>query len=172
MNKLISIFINTPPFFGETYSAFVDSAQPYFKYILFLIWIVGFIWVNRVFINDPLLRKWLIASLEEKAGTGASGKSLTAFLFAQIIALASLVSIVYAPDHIMPEFIFISLLTFIASVYGIKLAGKFVDSKNSDTSSSTSTITTVVEDKKTSNVKKEELPVENKNVDPKDEPII
>lgn len=140
----------------------MEAIQPYLKYILFLMWIIGFIWVNRIFIKDPKLRAWLLNSLEEKEGR-ASGKSLTAFMFAQIVALASLVSIVYAKDHLIPEYVLYSLLMFMASVYGIKLAGKFAD-KN-QTSSSTTSTTSIIEEKSSS--KSEEKKDENK-----EEPII
>jgi hypothetical protein len=101
----------------------------YLKYILYLIAIIAVVWVNRKLLTDPQLRKWLMGSFEEANTHKASGKSLSAFIFCVVIALATLISIHYSKDHIIPEFIFWGVLGLITSLYGIKEVGRMVSGK-------------------------------------------
>lgn len=111
--------------------------SPYLRWVMLATYAGMFLYINRMFMTDPLLRRWLMASLEETPNR-ASGKSLTAFVFAKLIAFATMTAIVYSPQHLLPEYFLISLLTFIASVYGIKLAGKyFSGNEKSETSTTT-----------------------------------
>lgn len=102
----------------------LEMIHPYLRWIMLATYAGMFLYINRMFMTDPVLRKWLMASLEETPNR-ASGKSLTAFVFAKLVAFATMVAIVYSPAHLLPEYFLISLLTFIGSVYGIKLAGKY-----------------------------------------------
>jgi len=98
--------------------------HPYLRWLILIMYGGMFLYINRMFINDPVLRKWVLASFEEHEGR-ASGKAITSFVFAKLIAFATLVAIIYAPDHLLPEYFLISLLTFVGSLYGIKMASKY-----------------------------------------------
>jgi hypothetical protein len=76
-------------------------------------------------------------SLQETKNGGASGKSLSGFLLVQVIVFSSIVAIIYSPYHVLPEFMFISILTFVGSLYGIKVASKYYDGKNNTTTTFT-----------------------------------
>jgi hypothetical protein len=117
--------------------------QPYFKYLLFFIWIIVFAIVNSIFVRDKNLRKWILSSFEEQEGK-ASGKAITAFVLVHVVVIALLASILYSPNHIIPETMFDSTLIFISSLYSIKLIGKYggrlgsFNGNDSSTSSDTS----------------------------------
>ncbi len=132
----------------------LDVLHPYLRWLMLIIYSLMFLYINRMFLKDPALRKWLMASLEEKDGR-ASGKSLSGFIFSKLIAFATLTAIIYSPNHILPEFFLISLLTYIASLYGIKMAtkskyfnGTTDDTVSSTTTSTQSTSTEIVKEKK------------------------
>jgi len=103
--------------------------HPYLKHTTLLIvlifaFVLGIIVIRKAF-KDDKFRAWLMASLsvDNNVTKGSSGKSLSGFLFCLIIALASLVSFIWTPTHLMPEYMYISLLSFIAALYSIKLVG-------------------------------------------------
>lgn len=143
----------------EKTKEFIDLLHPYMKWLILIMYGCMFLYVNRVFIKDPILRKWIIASFEEQEGR-ASGKAITSFVFAKLTAFATLTAIVYAPNHILPEFFLISLLTFIASLYGIKMASKYFTGGDT-TQSQTTTVKPTV---------KPDVPVQEVVVDNKDQP--
>jgi len=155
----------------------IDILHPYMRWTMFIGYCGLFLYINRMFVKDPNLRKWLMASFEEKDGR-ASGKSLSGFVFSQLIAFATLVAIVYTPDHLLPEYYLISLLTYIASLYGIKMVTKSKyfngtndgDSSSQTTASKTNTTTTTTPENTTTttviNVVEES---EEKKDKPKDE---
>ena len=97
--------------------------HPYLKHIVLLvvsvIGLIGAIVVFRKCFNDEKFRIWILASLskDNNVSSGSSGKALTGLLFAAIIALASIVSFIWTPTHLMPDYMFISLLSFIASLF-------------------------------------------------------
>lgn len=117
----------------------MDVFHPYLRWIMLAMYAGMFLYINRIFIKDPVLRKWIMASFEERDGK-ASGKSITAFVFAKLIAFATLVAIVYAPDHLLPEYFLISLLAFIGGMYGVKVASKYYDNKVTGTTTSTTSV--------------------------------
>lgn len=98
---------------------------PYTKVIILAIYGAILLYINKIFIKDPILRKWLMASFQETPNSGASGKSLTGFLFAQLISFATIVAIMYSDKHILPDSMYQSLLVLIGSIYGIKVASKY-----------------------------------------------
>lgn len=114
----------------------LELIHPYLKWIAIAAYGVIFLYINRMFIKDPVLRKWLMASLEERDGK-ASGKSLSGFVLIQVLVFSSIVAIIYSPYHVLPEFMFISILTFVGSLYGIKVASKYYDGKNNTTTTFT-----------------------------------
>lgn len=114
--------------------------HPYLRWLILIMYGGFFLYINRIFINDPVLRKWVLASFEEHDGR-ASGKAITSFVFSKLIAFATLVAILYAPDHLLPEYFLISLLTFVGSLYGIKIASKYFNSGSGTTTETTSTST-------------------------------
>lgn len=133
----------------------LDALHPYFKWIVFLVYGAIFLYINRVFMKDETLRKWLLGSLSENGV--ASGKSLTAFIFSKLIAISTLAAIIYSPSHLLPEYYLISLLTFISSLYGIRLASKYFNTGDSsfkeqtnETTNKQEPIVTNTDDKKTS----------------------
>jgi hypothetical protein len=105
----------------------LELFHPYLRWFILIMYGAMFLYVNRMFINDPVLRKWIMASFEEHDGK-ASGKSITSFVFAKLIAFATIVAIIYAPNHLLPEYFLISLLTFVGGLYGIKVASKYFNS--------------------------------------------
>lgn len=111
----------------------------FIAYALFLIW-----FYFKIF-KDPKYNKFILGSLTDPNTKEASGKSLTALMFSQLIMISTIFAIVYSENHILPEYFLYSILGFIASVYGIKLAGRFADNKNQTSSSITSTTSTTEE---------------------------
>ncbi len=143
----------------------LDLINPYLKWIMISIYAAMFLFINKVFIKDSKMKAWLLTSLEETPNR-ASGKSLTAFVFSQLIALATLAAIIYSPQHLLPEYFLISLLMFIASVYGIKLAGKYFNGGNDNsttTETSQSSTTQIITSPSTKDVNKEKK-VEDENI--------
>lgn len=110
----------------------LELIHPYLRWGAIIIYALMFLYVNRIFVKDPILRKWLMASFEERDGK-ASGKSITSFVFAKLIAFATIIAIIYAPNHLLPEYFLISLLTFVGGLYGVKVASKYYDGKNNTT---------------------------------------
>lgn len=106
----------------------MEALQPYFKYILYLISILGFLWVNRIFITDPALRKWLMVSFEDENGR-TSSKNLSAFACTLSIIVGWFISIHYSQNHIAPEYYFWGLLSLICGLYGIKEIGRVSTAK-------------------------------------------
>jgi hypothetical protein len=120
----------------------LEIFHPYLKWVALVVYGLMFLYVNRIFIKDPILRKWLISSLQETKDGGASGKSLSGFVLVQIIVFSSIAAIIYSPYHVLPEFMFISILTFVGSLYGIKVASKYYDGKTNTTTNYSDTTTT------------------------------
>jgi hypothetical protein len=116
---------------------FLEIIHPYLRWLAIIIYALMFLYVNRIFVKDPILRSWLMQSLQETKNGGASGKSLSGFLLVQVIVFSSIVAIIYSPYHVLPEFMFISILTFVGSLYGIKVASKYYDGKNNTTTTFT-----------------------------------
>ena len=138
----------------------LDVLHPYLRWGLLIIYGLMFLHINKIFIKDPILRAWMMKSFEEDGKT--SGKSITAFVFVKLIAFATLTAIIYSNQHILPEFFLISLLSFVASLYGIKVASKYFTPSDS---SSTSSTTTSIQSTKIEEIKKEpkeEVKEENK----------
>lgn len=115
----------------------LELIHPYLRWLAIIIYALMFLYVNRIFVKDPILRAWLLQSLQETKNGGASGKSLSGFLLVQVIVFSSIVAIIYSPYHVLPEFMFISILTFVGSLYGIKVASKYYDGKNNTTTTFT-----------------------------------
>jgi hypothetical protein len=113
----------------QKFKEVIEILHPYWKYIIFIAYMIGFLVVNKIFVTDPILRKWLIASLEETPGK-SSGKSITAFIFSKLIVISTLAAILYAPGHLLPDYFLISLLTFVGGLYGIKVASKYFTPDN------------------------------------------
>ena len=111
----------------------IHSILPYLKYILAFIFIVIFALVNRAFLRNPELRRFMLASLstENKVELGGSGKAFSGIVFSGVIAFASIMAVMYSPSHLLPDYMFISLLSFVAALYSIKLAGKFASNGSS-----------------------------------------
>mgnify|MGYP003434881145 FL=1 len=130
-----------------------------------MVYLFTFFLVKKYILKDPELRKWFLSSFSENGA--ASGKSLTAFLFANILGFATIVAVIYSDSHILPEYYLIAILTFIGSLYGIKVASKYYDSKATNNTTTTTTSTQEVDDSKiTMTEKKEESksnPKESKN---------
>jgi hypothetical protein len=121
------------------FKEFMDIFHPYLRWIMLAIYGLMFLYVNRIFIKDPILRKWIMASFEERDGK-ASGKSITAFVFAKLIAFATLTAIIYAPNHLLPEYFLTGLLIFIGGLYGVKVASKYYDNKATGSTTSTTSV--------------------------------
>lgn len=114
---------------------------------LFLIYAIGSFLAYRKIFSDPELKKFFLDSLRESNKNGGcegkpSGKSLTAFLLSNIIGVSTIIAVIYAPHHLLPEYFLISILTFIASLYGISMASKYFTGGNANGSSPTQQQTT------------------------------
>lgn len=107
----------------------MQDFQPYIKYILYLITIIGFLWINKIFIKDPELRKWLMQSFEDDATKRASGRSLSAFACTSALLMGWGIAIHYGENHTAPEYFFWGLLSLIGGLYGIKEVGKVMTTK-------------------------------------------
>jgi hypothetical protein len=129
----------------------LDLIHPYLRWAAIVIYALMFLYVNRIFVKDPILRAWLMQSLQETKNGGASGKSLSGFLLVQVIVFSSIVAIIYSPYHVLPEFMFIGILTFVGSLYGIKVASKYYDGKNNTTTTFTESNTNTSSTSSTSN---------------------
>ena len=140
---------------------FIEVFHPFLRGAILFIYLSLFLFVNRMFVKDKELRASLMGSFMENGV--ASGKSITAFMLSSIIGFATVVAIVYADSHILPEYFLISILTFIASLYGIRMASKYLN--NSDTQSTTSksstTLTTEITEKIETPNKQNEVNEEN-----------
>lgn len=98
------------------------------KLIGYAVFIAGILWINRVFITDTDLRKWLLKSFEEDTGK-TSGRSLSAFLCTVSLVTGWFISIYYSKDHTAPEYYFWGLLSLIGGLYGIKEVGRIVKTR-------------------------------------------
>ncbi len=157
-----------PSFDVQKFKEVVEILHPYWKYIIFIVYMGGFLWINKIFISDPVLRKWLIQSFQETPDGGASGKSITAFIFSKLIVIATLAAILYSPNHILPDSLFWGILTFVGSLYGIKVASKYFTPETGSSSESSTTNTTVTETKEIKKVVPEVKP--EKVIVPVDDP--
>lgn len=102
---------------------FQQYSKQIYVLIVLLVYLISVWIVSRYVFRDKELRTWFIGSFSENGR--ASGKSLTAFVFAKILAFATIVAIIYAPSHLLPEYYFISILTFVGGLYGIRMASKY-----------------------------------------------
>ncbi len=109
--------------------------------VTLLLYLIFLIWFSRKFFKEPKLRDFVLGSFTDPATGKGSGKSLTAFIFAQIIALSTLFALIYSENHILPEYFLISILAFVGGLYGIKMASKYFGGTDDTTSSSSSTTT-------------------------------
>lgn len=123
------------------------------KYILYLILILGFLWTNRIFVQNLELRRWLMQSFEDDTTGRASGKSLSAFICTTGLLVGWFISIHYGEDHVAPEYYFWGLLGLITSLYGIKEVGKVLNTKyTTGANGNNHQEPTEVKDKKTTDV--------------------
>jgi hypothetical protein len=104
--------------------------------------------------KDPELKAFFLDSLRENGKP--SGKSLTGLYFVQIIGFATIVSIIYAPQHLIPEYILISILAFVGGLYGMKVASKYVNTGVDSVSQQSTTTTTTTNEQQTNIVKQED----------------
>ena len=142
---------------------YIHSLLPYLKYIIAVIFIIIFAVVNRAFIVNPDLRNFLLSSLavNNVVSQGGSGKAFSGFIFSGVIAFASIVAVLYSPLHLLPDYMFNSLLIFVAALYGIKMAGKFAsngsssDSNGNQTTKQTNTYVSATPDTTTDSTPKQ-----------------
>lgn len=156
-------------------SILMTAIMPYMKYILFLFTIIGFLWVNRIFVTNPALRPLLIESFQDESKR-VSGKSLSAFACVASLLLAFFITILYDKNHQPPEYMVWVLAGLITSFYGIKEVGKVMGAKFSSPFSSpvTNNAELISVTQTTNNVVAEDEKVkEEKSKDkPKEEPIV
>lgn len=106
---------------------FINLIHPYLKYILYLILIIGFLIINKIFVTNPELRKWIMQSFEENGR--CSGKSLSAFLCTTAVMIGWFIAIHYGDRHTAPEYYFWGIIGLITSLYGIREVGKVMTTK-------------------------------------------
>lgn len=101
----------------------METIQPFLKYILYAISILGFLWVNKIFITNPELRKWLMQSFEDENGR-TSGKAFSAFTCTSAVVIGYFIAVHYGENHTAPEYYFWGMIGLVTSLYGIKEVGK------------------------------------------------
>lgn len=101
--------------------------EPYFKF-LYLVAIIGVLYVNKIFLTDPDLRQWILQSFEDDNGR-ASGKALSAFACTFAIVTGWFIAMHYGDHHLAPEYYFIGLLSYAGGLYGIKELGRVMNTK-------------------------------------------
>ncbi len=146
------------------------NIKHFYVLVLVLIYSIGSILVYRKIFSDPELKKFFLDSLRESNKHGCegkpSGKSLTAFLLSNIMGFATIIAVIYAPHHLLPEYFLICVLSFVASLYGISMASKYFTGGGSGGSGQpqpTQTVTETEEEKEKK--KKEEEEKKNNNPD-------
>lgn len=107
----------------------INIIHPYLKYILYLILISGFLYINKIFVTDLKLRSWIMQSMEENGR--ASGKSLSAFICTFGVMTGWFIAIHYGDKHTAPEYYFWGIVGLITSLYGIREVGKVMTTKYS-----------------------------------------
>lgn len=110
----------------------MEDFRPYIKYILYLISIAGFLWVNKIFITNPELRKWLMQSFEDENGR-TSGKAFSGFTCTTAVVVGWFIAVHYGKDHTAPEYYFWGMIGLVTSLYGIKEVGKVMTTKYTGT---------------------------------------
>lgn len=108
---------------------FLQYSKQIYVLIILLVYLISIWIVSRYVFKDKELKVWFLASFSENGK--ASGKSLTAFIFAKILAFATIVAVIYSPSHLLPEYYFISILTFVGGLYGIRMASKYFGANES-----------------------------------------
>jgi cadmium resistance protein CadD (predicted permease) len=63
--------------------------------------------------------KWFLRSFEENNGK-TSGKSLTAFSSMGLVIISVIVALIFAENHVLPEFMFYGLIGTILTLLGVK----------------------------------------------------
>lgn len=116
--------------------SFMDLVHPYLKYILYLIAIIGFLRVNKIFLYDPKMRAWLMVGFEDEHGR-TNTKLIAAFTTIMCILLGWFISIHFSPNHTPPEWYFIGLISLISTLYAIKETGKVMTAKYNPTPTQT-----------------------------------
>ena len=111
--------------------------------------------------KDNEFKNYFLESISEN--NKISGKSLTGFYFVQIIGLSTIVAVIYSPNHLLPEYYLISLLTFVGGLYGFKLASKYISDSGSQTTMQTDTPKT-----DTNQTTTKENTTQNNNTKPED----
>lgn len=137
-------------------------------YILSLVlaYFLGSVLFYKKVFGDPELKRFFLDSLRESNTGKASGKSLTAFLLSNIIGIATIIAVIYAPNHLLPEYFLISILTFVGSLYGISMASKYFTGGNGNGKTNTVDVpVTETEEEKEKKKKEEEEKKNNNNPD-------
>lgn len=136
-------------------------------YILSLVlaYFLGSVLFYKKVFGDPELKRFFLDSLRESNTGKASGKSLTAFLLSNIIGIATIIAVIYAPNHLLPEYFLISILTFVGSLYGISMASKYFTGGNGKNNVTDTTTVTETEEEKEKKKKEEEEKKKNTPAD-------
>lgn len=142
----------------------INIKHIYILVLLFVYALGSFLAYKKIF-SDPELKKFFLDSLRESNKSGGcegkpSGKSLTAFLLSNIVGASTIIAVIYAPNHLLPEYFLISILTFIGGLYGISMASKYFTGGGSGQPQPAQSTTETEEEKK----KKEEESKNNPDV--------
>lgn len=137
--------------------------------VLLLIYALGSFLAYKKIFSDPELKKFFLDSLRESSKDGncvgkPSGKSLTAFLLSNIVGASTIIAVIYAPNHLLPEYFLISILTFIGGLYGISMASKYFTGGGSSGSGQPQPAQTVTETEEEKKKKEEEAKKNNPDV--------
>lgn len=100
------------------------------KFLLYFTGIIGFLLVNRIFVTDPTLRKWLMQSFEGENGR-ASGKSISAFALVMCVVIGWFIAIHFGEKHLAPEYYYYGIIGLVISLFGVKAVTSIVGGKYS-----------------------------------------
>lgn len=99
----------------------------YIKYIPFVLVGISFLLaVYFIFTRDHLL-KFVVGSMSTDGKPDS--KKLSGFVMVVSLVAGFFVSIYYAKDHLAPEFYVFTIAGLVASFYGIREVGRFVNNK-------------------------------------------
>ena len=106
----------------------LEQIHPYFKYVDYLFAIFGFLFVNRMFVQDPKLRAWIMTAVEESEGR-VSIKLCLGAVMGMSVSVGFFVAMHFAKDHAIPDYYLYAICSLIAGIFGIREAGKVMSTK-------------------------------------------
>jgi hypothetical protein len=108
----------------------IEQFHPYFKYVEYLVAIVGGLIVNKIFVTDPKLRAWLMTAIEESPGR-VSIKLILGALMGFAVTVGFFIAVHFSINHAAPDYYLYAICGLITSLFGIREIGKVMSTKYS-----------------------------------------